>query len=94
VSENHANGDARYIAGGGRCGSCLAPVGRGRDRCDKCKAYDAGYRDGMADMARVLLNESVAKAARLVDADVLAVELGGAIAEGETRAFDWPVSKR
>jgi hypothetical protein len=52
--------------------------------------YDAGYADGMADMARVLLNESAAKAARLIDADALAIELGAAIAEGEARQFDWP----
>jgi hypothetical protein len=58
------------------------------------RGYAKGYADGLADMARVILNEPVAKAARLVDADALATEFGAAIAEGETRAFGWPVSKR
>ena len=53
-------------------------------------SYQRGYADGLHDMARVLLNETVARAARLVDTDALATELGAAIAHGEHRAFDWP----
>jgi hypothetical protein len=53
-------------------------------------AYDRGYSDGINDAVRVLLTPAVARAARIADADELALELGHAIAQGEATAFEWP----
>jgi hypothetical protein len=91
-SPPEANGTGRYIAGGGRCEACLAPVARSRSKCERCRAYDRGYADAVADTVHVLLIPAVQRAARLSDADELATALGYAVAEGESKAFDWPVA--
>jgi hypothetical protein len=60
-------------------------VAAGQERCDRCQAYDDGYRDGLRDAVFELLWPAVARAARLSDPEALSYALGRAIAVGEAR---------
>jgi hypothetical protein len=82
VSGSQPNGDDGVFA----CGACgHVPALPGQDRCDRCAAYDNGYRDGLSDVVFELVWPMVARSARLTDPDDLSYALGRAVAVGEAR---------